>query len=389
MNSIFKDLKCPACGERYAANIIQTVCLNQSCLSSLFATYDKVSKTQNELLDEDNYSMWRYSAFLPVLNPKNIISMGEGFTPIIPLKNLKYKGNENNVFWKDESGNPTGSFKARGISAALSKAKELGITEVSIPTAGNAGGALAAYSARGNMQAHVFMPKDTPKVFKDECRLYGAKLTEIDGNISDCGKIAQALSIANNWFQISTLKEPYRLEGKKTMGYEIAEQFDWELPDVILYPTGGGTGLIGIWKAFDEMEEMGWLDSRRPRMVAVQSNSCNGITTAFLTNQEDSAAIDNGFTIANGLRVPKPYASKIILNVIRSSAGTAISINDVKIEAALKEIAKKEGMLIAPEGAALWEAYKQLVDSNWIMQNEKVLLLNTGTGYKYLENLKV
>lgn len=389
MNSIFKDLECPACGERYAANIIQTVCLNQSCLSSLFATYDKVSKTPNELLDEDNYSMWRYSAFLPVLNPKNIISMGEGFTPIIPLKNLKYKGNENNVFWKDESGNPTGSFKARGISAALSKAKELGITEVSIPTAGNAGGALAAYSARGNMQAHVFMPKDTPKVFKDECRLYGAKLTEIDGNISDCGKIAQALSIANNWFQISTLKEPYRLEGKKTMGYEIAEQFDWELPDVILYPTGGGTGLIGIWKAFDEMEEMGWLDSRRPRMVAVQSNSCNGITTAFLTNQEDSAAIDNGFTIANGLRVPKPYASKIILNVIRSSAGTAISINDVKIEAALKEIAKKEGMLIAPEGAALWEAYKQLVDSNWMMQNEKVLLLNTGTGYKYLENLKV
>ncbi|MBY0543748.1 MAG: threonine synthase [Sphingobacteriaceae bacterium] len=389
MNSIFKDLKCPDCGERYAANIIQTVCVNQSCLSSLFATYDKVSKTSNELLDEDNYSMWRYSAFLPVLNPKNIISMGEGFTPIIPLKNLKYKDNENNVFWKDESGNPTGSFKARGISAALSKAKELGITEVSIPTAGNAGGALAAYSARGNMQAHVFMPKDTPKVFKDECRLYGAKLTEIDGNISDCGKIAQALSIANNWFQISTLKEPYRLEGKKTMGYEIAEQFDWELPDVILYPTGGGTGLIGIWKAFNEMEEMGWLDSRRPRMVAVQSNSCNGITTAFLTNQEDSAAIDNGFTIANGLRVPKPYASKIILNVLRSSAGTAISINDVKIEAALKEIAKKEGMLIAPEGAALWEAYKQLVDSNWIMQNEKVLLLNTGTGYKYLENLKV
>lgn len=389
MNSIFKDLKCPACGERYAANIIQTVCVNQSCLSSLFATYDKVSKTPNELLDKDNYSMWRYSAFLPVLNSKNIISMGEGFTPIIPLKNLKYKDNENNVFWKDESGNPTGSFKARGISAALSKAKELGITEVSIPTAGNAGGALAAYSARGNMQAHVFMPKDTPKVFKDECRLYGAKLTEIDGNISDCGKIAQALSIANNWFQISTLKEPYRLEGKKTMGYEIAEQFDWELPDVILYPTGGGTGLIGIWKAFNEMEEMGWLDSRRPRMVAVQSTSCNGITTAFLTNQEDSAAIDNGFTIANGLRVPKPYASKIILNVLRSSAGTAISINDVKIEAALKEIAKKEGMLIAPEGAALWEAYKQLVDSNWIMKNQKVLLLNTGTGYKYLENLKV
>lgn len=389
MNSIFKDLRCPACDERYVANTIQTVCLNEKCLSSLFASYQIMPNSPNELLDHNNYSMWRYSAFLPVLNPENIISMGEGFTPIIPLKNLKYKGNEHNVFWKDESGNPTGSFKARGISAALSKAKELGITEVSIPTAGNAGGALSAYSARGNMQAHVFMPKDTPKVFKDECRLYGAKLTEVDGNISDCGKIVQELSIKNNWFQISTLKEPYRLEGKKTMGYEIAEQFDWELPDVILYPTGGGTGLIGIWKAFDEMERLGWIDSRRPKMVAVQSDSCNGITTAFLTDQEDSAAIDNGFTIANGLRVPKPYASKIILKVIRSSGGTAISINDVQIETALKEIAKKEGMLIAPEGAALWEAYKKLVDSNWILPDEKVLLLNTGSGYKYLENLKI
>jgi threonine synthase len=389
MNSIFKDLICPSCSERYVANTIQTICLNEKCLSSLFASYKITPNSPNEMLNHNNYSMWRYSAFLPVLNPENIISMGEGFTPVIPLKNLKYKGNENNVFWKDESGNPTGSFKARGISAALSKAKELGITEVSIPTAGNAGGALAAYSARGNMQAHVFMPKDTPKVFKDECRLYGAKLTEVDGNISDCGKIAQDLSIANNWFQISTLKEPYRLEGKKTMGYEIAEQFDWELPDVILYPTGGGTGLIGIWKAFDEMERLGWVDSRRPRMVAVQSDSCNGITTAFINEQEDSLAIDNGFTIANGLRVPKPYASKIILNVIRSSGGVALSINDAQIETALKEIAKKEGMLIAPEGAALWEAYKQLVDSKWILQNEKVLLLNTGSGYKYLENLNI
>lgn len=389
MNTIFKELQCPSCGAHYSGEIIQTVCANKNCLSSLFAKYKKVTKHPNEMLATNVHSMWRYSAFLPVINPANIISMGEGFTPIVPLQNLKYKGNENNIFWKDESGNPTGSFKARGISAALSKAKELGIKEVSIPTAGNAGGALAAYCARGNMQANVFMPKDTPKVFKDECKLYGAKVTEIDGNISDCGKFAHTLSEENNWFQISTLKEPYRLEGKKTMGYEIAEQFNWQLPDVILYPTGGGTGLIGIWKAFDEMESMGWIGSHRPRMVAVQSTSCDGITQAFLGEKDDSEAIDNGFTIANGLRVPKPYASKIILNVIRASGGTAMTINDEQIEIALKEIAKSEGMLVAPEGAALWEGYKQLKDSNWISSGDKVLLLNTGSGYKYLENLKI
>ena len=389
MNSIFKELQCPSCGERFSGEIIHTVCPNTNCSSSLFARYDINNKSSKDILTTGEYSMWRYSAFLPVINPDNIISLGEGFTPIIPLKNMKYKGSENNVFWKDESGNPTGSFKARGISAALSKAKEFGIEHVSIPTAGNAGGALAAYCARGNMKAHVFMPKDTPKIFKDECHLYGASLTEIDGNISECGKMAHVFSEKNNWFQISTLKEPYRLEGKKTMGYEIAEQLDWKLPDVILYPTGGGTGLIGIWKAFEEMEYMGWIGSHRPRMVAVQSTSCDGITRAFLEEKDDSELIDNGFTIANGLRVPKPYASKIILNVIRSSGGTAVSIGDLQIENALKEIAKKEGMIIAPEGAALWEAYKQLKDNNWILADEKVLLLNTGSGYKYLENLKI
>lgn len=332
--------------------------------------------------------MWRYKLFLPVVDPQNIISLGEGNTPIIPLHNLKYKGNGNTIFWKDESGNPTGSFKARGISAALSKAKELGIQEVSIPTAGNAGGALAAYSARGNMKAYVYMPKDTPKIFKDECLLYGANLTLVEGSISNCGKIAEKESNENGWFQISTLKEPYRLEGKKIMGYEIAEQFNWKLPDVIFYPTGGGTGLIGMWKAFDEMEAMGWINSNRPRMVAVQSASCDGITEAFLKNKEDSEAIDNGFTIANGLRVPKPYASQIILNILRSSGGNSIQIYDYQIEKAVKEIAKNEGMLIAPEGAALWEAFKHLKGSNWVLPGETVLLLNTGSGYKYLENLK-
>jgi threonine synthase len=227
--------------------------------------------------------MWRYKEFLPVTEEKNIVTLGEGFTPIIPIENLKQFIGDNEVFWKDESGNPTGSFKARGISAAVSKAKELGIDIISTPTAGNAGGALAAYAARAGIKAVVYMPKQTPKVFKDECRLYGAELVEIDGNISDCGRLVNELAGINGWFQVSTLKEPYRLEGKKTMGYEIAEQFNWQLPDVILYPTGGGTGLIGMWKAFDELEQLGWIGSKRPRMVAVQSQSCDGIVKAFNT----------------------------------------------------------------------------------------------------------
>lgn len=385
-NSLFENLQCPACGELHSGSVVQTVC-NQ-CSSTLFANYKIVRGVNTDIFDQNDSSMWKYSSVLPVKNSKNIISLGEGQTPLLKFTNLKHKENRP-IFWKDESGNPTGSFKARGISAALSKAKELGISDVSIPTAGNAGGALAAYCAKGNLKAHVFMPRDTPKIFKDECRLYGAELVEVNGSISDCGKMNDQYSLRNGWFQISTLKEPYRAEGKKTMGYEIAEQFDYQLPDVLLYPTGGGTGIVGIWKAFNEMEKMGWIGNERPRMVAVQSTSCDGITQAFLNKNMDSEAIDNGFTIANGLRVPKPYASKIILQILRESKGTALSINDHLIEKSLKEIALREGILAAPEGAALWEAYKQLCDKNWILPDEKVLFLNTGTGYKYLENIKI
>lgn len=388
--SLLEDLQCPACGSRYPANTVQTVCLNETCKSSLFASYNLPLHTDpKDLLSGRPATMWRYHEFLPVLDPANIVTLGEGFTPILPLRNLYFQDNENEVFWKDESGNPTGSFKARGISSAVSKAKELGITDIVTPTAGNAGGALAAYCAQGALNAYVYMPKLTPKVFKDECRLYGAKLIEVDGNISDCGKMADRDATENGWFQVSTLKEPYRLEGKKTMGYEIAEQFNWEVPDVILYPTGGGTGLIGIWKAFDEMEKLGWIGSKRPRMVTVQSMSCDGITQAFHHQELSSQFVDNGFTIANGLRVPKPYADKLILKVLRESAGTAVSISDQQMESALKEIARKEGMLIAPEGAALWEAFKTLKTSGWIRPGEKVLLLNTGNGYKYLENITI
>jgi threonine synthase len=387
--SLLINLKCPECGAEYDAAVSNTVCLNDACKSTLFANYDLTQYLDKSILKDRPANMWRYHELLPIIHPKNIVTLGEGFTPIIPLENLKQAAIGNEVFWKDESGNPTGSFKARGISAAVSKAKEIGIQAIATPTAGNAGGALAAYAARAGIKAIVYMPKLTPKVFKDECRLYGAELVEIDGNISDCGKLINEHAIANNWFQISTLKEPYRLEGKKTLGFEIAEQFNWQLPDVILYPTGGGTGLIGIWKAFDELEQLGWIDGKRPRMVAVQSESCNGIVTAFNGGHHSSEFADGGFTIANGLRVPKPYADKIILKVLRDSNGAALTISDNEMSIAIKEIARNEGMLVAPEGAALWQAYKKLKASQWIQPGEQVLMINTGSGYKYLENIDI
>jgi threonine synthase len=381
-------LRCPECGTLHYPNIINTVCLNESCKSTLFATYDlPVGINPDEFLAGRPHNMWRYHEFLPVSDTANIVSLGEGFTPILPLGNLASEAGDHEVFWKDESGNPTGSFKARGISAAVSKAKELGIDTIVTPTAGNAGGALAAYCARAGIRAHVYMPKLTPQVFKDECRLYGAILVEVDGNISDCGKLAHEDAVKNGWFEVSTLKEPYRLEGKKTMGYELAEQLNWQLPNVIFYPTGGGTGLIGLWKAFNELESLGWIGAERPRMVAVQSQSCDGIVEAFNANQSRSQFKDLGFTIANGLRVPKPYADKQILDVLRESAGHAITISDIEMNTTVKKIAAKEGMLIAPEGAALWVAYKKLNAQGWIKPGEKVLLLNTGSGYKYLENI--
>jgi threonine synthase len=385
--SLLTHLRCPECGKIYNTSTIQTVCNNGTCNSSLFAEYQLDDTLSKEMLIGRPANMWRYREFMPVIDPANIVTLGEGFTPILPLQNLQPIAGDIQVYWKDESGNPTGSFKARGISAAVSKAKELGIKTMVTPTAGNAGGALAAYAARAGINAVVYMPKLTPKLFKDECRLYGAQLIEVNGSISDCGKLANDEAIKNGWFQVSTLKEPYRLEGKKTMGYEIAEQFNWQLPDVILYPTGGGTGLLGIWKAFDEMECMGWIGSQRPRMVAVQSDSCNGIVKAFHREHSVSEFTDGGFTIANGLRVPKPYADKLILKVLRQSRGNAISVSDASMEAALKEIARTEGMLIAPEGAALWHAFKQLKAGGWLRNGQTVLLLNTGSGYKYLENI--
>jgi threonine synthase len=387
MNSLFTHLQCVECGKIHDHRHLQTVCTESSCRSILSAQYDFVSNTlTKEDLKNQPATLWRYKKFLPLYDEQHMVSLGEGFTPILPLLNLKQTAGKR-VLLKDESNNPTGSFKARGLSVAVSKAKELGVSAFVIPTAGNAGGALAAYVAKAGLEAHIFMPRLTPSAFKTEARLFGADVTEIDGNISDCGKIAHALSEENGWFDISTLKEPYRLEGKKTMGYEIAEQLDWQLPDVILYPTGGGTGIIGIWKAFDELERLGWTGSSRPRMVAVQSDSCNGIYTAFHQNAPRSEYKDSGFTVANGLRVPKPYADRSILKVLKESNGYAVSVGDADILSALKELAAHEGLFVAPEGAALWHAFKALSRSGWIKNGETALLLNTGSGYKYLDNI--
>ncbi len=383
--SEYTGLACSSCRTIYNKETAHTYCQKEGCGKPLLAYYKLPFGFDKNIFVSREPNMWRYKEFLPVISSTNIISLGEGFTPISQLDNLSKNININQVHIKDESFNPTGSFKARGLSMAISKAKELGIEECVIPTAGNAGGAMAAYCAKAGIKATVYMPRNTPEVFKQECELYGATLVQVDGNISDCGKM---VSMQNkNWFDVSTLKEPFRIEGKKTLGYEIAEQFGWHLPDVILYPTGGGTGLIGIWKAFNEMEEMGWIGSKRPKMVAVQSDGCTPIVDAYHQQADTAEFYHDATTIANGLCVPKPFGDTLILNAIAQSKGCAVAVSDQDIIAGVKEIAAKEGKLICPEGAACWAALKKLSTENWVTENDQVLILNTGSGYKYLENL--
>ena len=329
--------------------------------------------------------MWRYFVMLPVFDHRYVVTLGEGFTPIFPFDLGKQIGMYN-LLMKDESDNPTGSFKARGMSAAVSKAKEFGITKCIVPTAGNAGSALSAYCARAGMEATVVMPRHTPEVFKKDCLLYGAELILVDGLISDCAKKVKEINQEGEYFDVSTMKEPYRLEGKKTMGYEIAEQFNWQLPDVILYPTGGGTGLVGIWKAFREMLAMGWIDGPLPKMIAVQSEACKPVVKTWRGEQENSKNYVGRSTLANGLAVPNPFGEDLMIQVLQESCGTAVAVSDEAILKAVYEIGKKEGRLICPEGAALWAALPSLVETGFINRDEKVLLLNTGTGYKYLDN---
>src|SRR6185436_12004573 len=287
---------------------------------------------------------------------------------------------------KDEGQNPTGSFKDRGLALAISRAKELGVKKAAIPSAGNAGGSFAAYAARAGIEAHVFMPRDTPIANRIEVEQYGAKLTLVDGLIHDCGRIIAEKKSTEGWFDVSTLKEPYRVEGKKTLGYEVAEQLNWHLPDVIIYPTGGGTGLIGMWKAFDEMERMGWIDSRRPRMVTVQAEGCAPIVRAFEEGKRFADEFPNAATTASGLRVPKAIGDFLILDAIRASGGTAVAVTDAELIEATREIGATEGIFCAPEGAACLPALKKLISEGYVKSTERVVLFNTGSGVKYMES---
>ena len=323
---------------------------------------------------------------LPVQDIANIVSLGEGFTPILSLKNLSNKYGYSSLLLKDESHNPTGSFKARGISVAISKAKELGIGKIIIPTAGNAGGALAAYCAKAGMECTVVMPAHTPDIFKNECEMYGAKLITVKGLINDCAKKAAEINEKNEFFNISTLKEPYRLEGKKTMGYEIAEQLNWQLPDVIVYPAGGGTGLIGIWKAFDEMLKLGWIKKPLPKMIAVQAANCAPIKAALNDPEHWQKNFTPKPTIAHGLAVPFPFGMNLIKNVLAESNGEVITVTEEEIIDGISEVAKMEGIFVSPEGSATWKALAHLKEKGSIRDKDTILFFNTASGYKYVEN---
>jgi len=382
-------LECSDCGTRYSTREIHTFC--PDCQAPLITRYDLTAARQHldrEAVRARPRGMWRWSELLPVDDPANQVNLGEGDTPTLPLPRLGSELGLTRLFLKDESFNPTGTFKARGLAAAISKAKELGIQKVIIPTAGNAGGAMAAYAARAGIQAHIFMPKDTPRANIEESRMAGAEVVLVDGLINEAAGMSGIKALAEGWFDLSTFKEPYRLEGKKVMGYEIAEFFEWELPDVIIYPTGGGTGLIGIWKAIAELAELGWLKTeKRPRMVVVQADGCAPVVKAFQAGADFCDFWIDAHTQASGLRVPKSFADRIILSTLRESHGTAVAVSDEAIYQSQHEIATREGLFVAPEGAATLAALKQLIQQKWVAPEERILLLNTGSGLKYLDHM--
>lgn len=324
---------------------------------------------------------------LPVLEDKHRISLGEGWTPLLPVERLAAQFGLAHLWIKDESPNPTASFKARGMSLAISRARELGVQQVAVPSAGNAGSAVAAYAAAAGMPAYVFMPKDVPAAFRHECEFYGAHLELVEGLITDCAKQVLAGKATQGWFDLSTLKEPYRVEGKKTMGYELAEQFDWQLPDVIIYPTGGGTGLIGMWKAFDELEGLGWIGARRPRMVAVQSQGCAPIIRAFEKGLDYAPEWPHAATVASGLRVPRAVGDFLMLHILRASHGTAVAVAEDAIAPATRAYSRATGIFFCPEGAAALEAARMLAAAGWIKPQERVVVFNTGSGLKYADAL--
>jgi threonine synthase len=349
----------------------------------LFARYHPPALARDDTAARPR-SIWRWHEMMPVEDPANIVSLGEGGTPMLRAETLGRANGFADLWIKEESGNPTGSFKARGLSAAISKAKELGVQKIAIPSAGNAGGAAAAYAARAGMECHVFLPRDTPSLFVEECERYGARVTLVDGLIDACGRLVAERAASEGWHDVSTLKEPFRVEGKKTMGYEIAEDFGWTLPDAILYPTGGGTGLIGMWKAFDEMEEMGWISSKRPRLISVQAEGCAPIPRAFAEGSEASQRWENASTYASGLRVPKAFADFLVLRAIRATGGDAIAVSDEAMRRACDEMGASEGLFAAPEGGAAWAAAKILAQAGRLERASRIVVFNTGSGFKYV-----
>jgi len=382
-----KEIVCPRCQRRFPLGKALNLC---PCGSPLLVRYD-LGKIKRVVKKSDlkgrPATLWRYRELLPLSSDRHCVSLGEGFTPLLEAKRLAKELNIRRLWIKDEAQNPTGSFKDRGLSVAISLAKELGIKKVAVPSAGNAGGSLAAYAARAAMEAHVFMPGDTPRANIFEVEKYGARLTLVDGLIHDCGRVLAERQASEGWFDLSTLKEPYRVEGKKTIGFEIAEQLDWDLPDVIVYPTGGGTGLIGMWKGFNELEEIGWIAEKRPRMVSVQAAGCAPIVRAFHEGEEKARPWANARTIASGLRVPQGVADFLMLRAIRESMGTALSVSDQEMVSGIDRVGRLEGLFFCPEGGAGVAALRRLVQERWIRPSETVLIFNTASGLKYMDVL--
>jgi len=372
-------LECTRCGERLSAGAPQTVCPKDG--GSLYVRYDlaplKGTYSRESLVGRAP-TMWRYAELLPDAEP---VSLGEGFTPMLASRH------EANVWIKDEGLNPTGSFKARGLCVAVTMAKAYGLRKLAVPSAGNAASALAAYCAAAGIEAYIFMPKDVPRANLVECQAYGAKVALVDGLISDCARMVGERKQVEGWFDVSTLKEPFRVEGKKTMGYEVAEQLDWKLPDAIIYPTGGGVGLIGMWKAFEEMQQLGWIDANAkwPKMIVVQSSGCAPVVKAWDEGKTGAEIWQNAETLAAGLRVPKPYADYIILDILKKSGGTAVAVSDGEIMDAVRSWAANEGIFAAPEGAASLAAYRKLRSSGFLEESDRVVLFNTGSGLKYID----
>jgi threonine synthase len=375
-------LECSRCHLHFDAANPQTVCT--ACAGTLYVRYDLSAAAgleQRALIgkspDDARWSgMWRYKQVLPDVEP---VTLGEGWTPMLQSRRNP------SVWLKEEGANPTGTFKARGLALAVTMARHYGITKLAAPSAGNAGGALAAYAAAAGIEAHIFMPQDVPLANQVECIAYGAHLTLVDGLISDCGRMVAERKQAAGWFDISTLKEPFRVEGKKTMGYELVEQLGWQYPDAVFYPTGGGVGMIGMWKAFEELEQLGWVRGKRPKMIAIQAAGCAPVVRAFEQGETVSTMWQDAHTFASGLRVPKPYGDALILEIVRASGGTALALSDDQIFASLKDWARHEGLLLSPEGAASTAAYDHLLATGFLRPEDRVVLFNTGSGNKYTD----